>query len=321
MSLHFQTPDFASLAEQAIVDGTITPDEVLALRRQAWPDGVIDAREADTILKINDHVTTPTREWTDFVVEAIGEYVVNGSEPRGYVSDEAADWLIARIDNDGRLDSVTELELLVRVIEKALGAPEHLRAYVLVQIERAVVFGTGPTRAGGNLEAGLITAEECALLRRVIFAAGGDGPARVSRNEAEMLFRVKDATLGGDNAPEWQRLFVQGVGNFLQGWQGSQGISRDRAAALDAFMNDRTSRVGQFLGRVVRTAPTGFLAAVRDGSGFGRKGTAPARDITAEAQRDSAVDGTERAWLQARIDADGETDPLEQALLRFLAEA
>lgn len=313
MSLHFR-----ALADQAVTDGTITPDEVLALRRKAWPDGLIDAGEADAILTINDRITVPTREWTDFVVEAIGEFVVNGEEPKGYVSDERADWLIARLDRDGRLDTMTELELLVRVLERALGAPARLRTYALVQIERAVVFGTGPTRNGGSFEAGMITASECAIVRRVIFAAGGDGPARVSQSEAEMLFRIKDATLGADNAPEWERLFVQGVGNYLQGWQGAQGLTRERAAELEAFMNDRTSRVGQFLGRAVRSAPSGLLQAVRGGSGFGRKGLG--RDITAEAARDHAIDGTERAWLQAHIDADGEVDPLEQALLRFLAE-
>ncbi|WP_226015929.1 hypothetical protein [Novosphingobium sp. FKTRR1] len=314
MSLHFR-----ALADQAVADGTITPDEVLALRREAWPDGVIDPGEADAILTLNDHVTAPTREWTDFVVEAIGEFVVNGTEPKGYVSEETADWLMARLDNDGRLESLTELEVLVRVLEKALGAPERLRAYALVQIERAVVFGTGPTRNGGMLDAGLITSAECAIVRRVIFAAGGDGPARVSRSEAEMLFRIKDATLGAANASEWERLFVQGVGNYLQGWQGAHDLPRERAAALETFMNDRTSRVGQFLGRVVRTTPTGFLSAARDGAGFGRKGAG--LGVVAEAVRDHAVDGTEQAWLRGQIDADGETDPLEQALLRFLEAA
>jgi hypothetical protein len=61
----------------------------------------------------------------------------------------------------------------------------------------------------------------------VIFASGGDRPAAVSQREAEMLFRLKDATLGADNAAEWQRLFVQGVGNYLQGWQGAKGLTRE----------------------------------------------------------------------------------------------
>jgi len=39
--------NFPELARQAAADGMITADEVLALRRAAWPDGVIGTEEAD----------------------------------------------------------------------------------------------------------------------------------------------------------------------------------------------------------------------------------------------------------------------------------
>lgn len=311
MTMHFR-----QLAERAAADGTIDADEVLALRREAWPDGAIDAAEAEAILVVNDRLSHRGPEWTDFVVEAVGEYVINGTDPRGHVSDGNADWLIERIGHDGLLDSMVELELLVRVLEKAQSTPERLRTFAREQIERAVLTGNGPTRRGGELAAGRITPAECALLRRMIFAAGGDGPARVSQAEAEMLFRLKDATLGADNAPEWQALFVQGVGNFLQGWQGARGISRDRAAELERFMDDRTSHIAGFFGRMARTDGNAFLSALRETLA----GDAPSvRDISGEASADAAVSGAEQLWLQARLDADDRTDPLEAALLEFLA--
>lgn len=313
MSMHFR-----ALAEQAAADGTIDPAEVLALRRQAWPDGHIDADEAEAILVINDRVRDATADWTDFVVEAIGEYVLNGTEPRGHVAPETAAWLIGRLGHDGRLDSMTELELLVRVVEKAESCPDALKTFAQTQIERAVVFGSGPTRRGGNLEAGCITATECALLRRLIFAAGGDGPARVSKAEAEMLFRIKDATLGAANAPEWETLFVQGVANYLQGWQGARQLGREEAARLDRFMADRTSHVGGFLGRMAKVNGNGLASATREVL-FGRKGVA--RDVAAEAHGDAQVTDLERLWLDAQIDGDDTLDPLEQALLRFLQQA
>lgn len=311
MSMHFR-----ALAEQAAADGFISADEVIGLRRQAWPDGVIDADEAEAILVINDLVKNATSEWTDFVIEAVGEFVINGSAPKGYVSDETAEWLIGRLDHDGRLDSMTELELVIRILEKALGAPDRLKTYAVVQIERAVVFGTGPTRDGGSLDAGCISAGECKLLRRAIFASGGDGPARVSKAEAEMLFRIKDATLGAGNASDWERLFVQGVGNYLQGWSGAQGLTRERAGELEGFMNDRTSHIGRFFGRMAKVDGDGFFSAAREVA-FGEK---PGRDIAAEAGVDAAVTGPEKLWLNAKIDDDGKADPLEQALLQFLQE-
>jgi len=310
------TINFPELARQAAADGAISADEVLALRRVAWPDGRIDADEAEALLAINELVGEKSAEWTDFLVEAVGEFVLNGSEPKGYVADATADWLIARLDHDGRLDSVAELELLVRVLEKALGTPDRLKTYALAQIERAVLTGEGPTRDGGMLDAGSITEAECRLLRRAIFASGGDRPAAVSRAEADMLFRLKDAALGAANAPDWQRLFVQGVGNYLQGWSNARSVTRERAAELESFMNDTTSSLGRFFGRMARTDGTGLRAAARDML----NGSGPARDFAGEARSEAYVTGTEHDWLQQRIEADGRTDPLEEALLAFLTE-
>ncbi len=311
------TINFPELARQAAADGAITAEEVLALRRAAWPDGSIDQTEAEAILAINDVVAEKSAEWTDFLVEAVGEFVLNGTEPKGYVADETADWLIARLDHDGVLDSVAELELLVRVLEKALGTPDRLKDYALAQIERAVLTGEGPTRDGGALSAGSITEAECKLLRRVIFASGGDRPSAVSMAEAEMLFRLKDASLGQPHAAEWQRLFVQGVANYLQGWTGGRPLSRDRAAQLETFMNDHSHGLGSFFGRMSQVGARDLASAARDVVG----GSKPAaRDYAAEAESDAALTSPEKAWLDGRLEADGRLDPLEEALLAFLAE-
>lgn len=309
------TINFPELARQAAADGAISPEEVLALRRSAWPDGRIDETEAEAILAINEVVSVKSPEWIDFLVEAVGEYVLNGTEPRGYVADQTADWLIAKLDHDGRLNSEAELELLVRILEKALGTPDRLKDYALAQIEQVVLTGEGPTRDGGHLSAGSITEAECKLLRRVIFASGGDRPAAVSQREAEMLFRLKDATLGADNAAEWQRLFVQGVGNYLQGWQGAKGLTRERAAELESFMNQTSGGLGSFFSRMSRVGAGDLRSAALD-----LLGSAPARNYAGEADAEAAITSPEQSWLDGKIAADGHIDPLEQALLAFLAE-
>jgi hypothetical protein len=308
MSMHFR-----DIAEQAAADGAISADEILALRRAGWSDGTIHPEEAEAIFAINDRLTAPTAEWTDFFVEALSEFIVGGGDPRGYVTAAQADWLIARIDHDGRLESMTELELLTKLLDKATNTPDRLKAYALAQIERAVLTGQGPTRGGGSLEAGRISEAEVRLLRRMIFAQAGDRPAAVSRSEAEMLFRLKDATLGAPNAPGWKQLFVQGVGNYLSGFTSYAALSNERAAELEAFMNRPTDGIGGFFARMARSdVRKGFAGA------FGRK---PARDIDREAAAAHAVTGEERLWLQDKIDADDAVDEFEEALLAFLAES
>ena len=308
MSMHFR-----ELAELALTDGGVTAAEVLSLRGEGWSNGAIDADEADAMFVLNDQLIDSPLEWTDFFVEALSEYVVNGTMPRGYVDDSLADWLMERIDNNGRLDSMTELELLVRVLEKAIGAPERLRAYALDQIEDAVLIGEGPTRDGGALERGNVNATEASLLRRLIFAPGSDRPAAVSRREAEMLFRLKDATLGAENAPEWKQLFVQGVGNYLQAFGGGDPLTSERAAELESFMNNSAVNIGGFFARMAQSNPLSGFAGL-----FGSKPEEVDHDAAIAAEHE--VTSIENAWLQGQIDANGQIDLYDQALLDFLAE-
>lgn len=308
------TMHFAQLAHQAAADGAITAEEILALRRAGWADAAITPDEAEAVFTLNDALAEPTAEWSDFFVEAIGEFVVNGTDPRGYVSDDNARWLIARIDRDGALQGMTELELLVRVLERSHNVPEQLKAYVLEQVEQAVLTGSGPTRRGGELSPGHVNAAEALILRRVLFAPAGDAPAAVSCAEAELLFRLKDATREAANALEWKQLFVQGVANYLQGVASrSAQISRERATELEAFVADHHSSVTGFLGRMAKGAPNAF------GVVFGRK--SPERDRFAELRTAERITPDEQQWLDDHVNADGQIDAYEQALIAFLVGA
>jgi hypothetical protein len=51
---------------------------------------------------------------------------------------------------------------------------------------------------------------------------------------------------------------------------------------------------------------------------FGRKKDGPDHDKAVAAAE--AVSPVEKAWLDGQIQADGERDPLEQALIDFIAE-
>jgi hypothetical protein len=118
-------------------------------------------------------------------------------------------------------------------------------------VEREVLTGIGPTRCGGALAATHISAAECRIIRRVIFASGGHGPAAVTRFDAEMLFRLKDETLADENAAEWDNLFIDGVANFLKGFVlPNAQLSHDRKRELEAFI---ASENRPSIGRYVRS--------------------------------------------------------------------
>jgi len=308
MSIHF-----GNLAERACADGVIDSAELAALRKAGWNDGTLSQWEAESLFTINDALSAHDDDWCDFFVESIGEYVINAAPPLGYVSQEEANWLVQQIRKDDRLCSKTELELLVRIYERACNVPDSLKAFVLAQIEQAVLIGNGPTRSGGELSDTHISGAEVQILRRMLFAPASDRPAAVGRREAEMLFRLKDAAAGADNVPEWKTLFVQGVGNYLMGYSAENAqLSRVRAMELEAFVATNRASIGGFMGRMAKTAPGAFARVF--GKNSPAAGTA---DLVSAAQE---VTGDERMWLEGQMARNGQIDEYDQALLDFIEE-
>ena len=307
--------EFGNLAAQCARDGTISAEEILELRRLGWTDDQIGPDEAEALFAANDACTAPTPAWCDFFVEALSTFIVQTVEPRGCVDDEMGDELITRIDCDGRVETMAELELVVRVLEAASNVTERLKTYALAQLEHAVLSGEGPTRHGELSPKG-INDTECTLLRRLIFAPAGDRPAAVSQREAEMLFRLKDASLYEVNSPKWEKLFVQGVANYLFGFGGHEPLSHDRAAELESFMGCECAGIGSFLGRVFTSKPDfggSFGSLLNMGQQYGPV-------IAGAAEEASELTPDEGNWLTHMLEADEELDPMEKALLAAVAE-
>lgn len=198
------TIQFTDIARATAADGEISAPHLLGLRQLEWDAGRIGREEAEEILTLNRTLSRPSGEWTDFFVEALSAYLLDGSAARDHCSEDAARWLTGALDALGGVATMAELELLVRVIERAERAPETLRHYALKAIEAAVLTGAGPTRVGGRSGQPRITGAECRLARRILFA--GQDPIRAGRSATEFLLQIDRATQGGNNSPEWRTL-------------------------------------------------------------------------------------------------------------------
>jgi len=295
--MSFSYSDFAAALQGG---ARISADDVLELRRLVWPDGAVSDAEAEAVFALNRLARDAGPEWSDFLIEAMTEYVVNARSPRGYVDEANAAWLIDQVDRDGTPVTATELQLVARILESALNAPASLKAWALREVEAGV-------RADGR-----VGEDEVALLRRILFAAGSDGALVVSQDEAELLWRLKDACFRADNAPGWQKLFVQAVGNHLMAYSSYQPLERGEAARLEAFVDDRHSGVLGFFARMQGANPAAEAGKLLRGE------AAPDHD-TAVASA-NAITPAENQWLQGHVDADGARDPYEEALLAFVAE-
>lgn len=294
----FSFPDLA----RALKDGAaISAEDVLAVRRQVWPDGSISDAEAEALFELNRLAQGADPAWRDFFLEAMCDHLLNARPPRNYVDEPGAAWLIGQVERDDGTADPIELELVVRLLERALNAPGALKAWALREVESAV------------LRDGRVSDAEATMLRRILFAAGGDGAAVVSQEEAEAVWRLKDATLEADNDPAWKTLFVQAVGNHLMAYSSYRPLERDEARRLDAWVADHRSSVLGFIGRM---RPGGFGEAIR--TAFPQQRSAEEHEAAVDAAR--AVTPQERGWLVGHVEADGACDPYEKALLAFVAE-
>ena len=299
--------------------GSIGEAEVSALRRAFYEDGKIDAVEAERLFQLNTACPVQDASWADCFVEMLTDHVVNQAKPEGYVTAENAEWLVAQICTDGVVDSKTELELLVNVLDKARWSPQSLVAFALAQVSRAVIDGTGPLRAGKSLEAGVINEAEVELLKRILYAFGGDGNIAITRPEAEVLFDIDAATAGRANAESWPDLFVKAIANCVMAASGYATPSREQALARETWLEKRGElSLGAVIGGAVAGGLGGILSAYREQSSIETAIAALERQkveiVTAE-----EVTVAEASWLAERIGRDGQISPNEHALLAFLS--
>lgn len=285
----------------------ITEADVRAARAAIYADMTIEPSEAERLFAI-DEAASDGRDpaWIALFGEALVDFLVRQEHPQGYVDEGKARWLIARIAADGAVKTDTELEAAVKVLEAAERAPDLLSAFVLDQVRRRVLA------AGGR-----IADADVALLRRALYAFGGQGAAAITRAEAEVLFDINDAVT--EESPAWVDLFAKALANLLMAASGYQAPPRAAALARAEWLEAESGGPADFLSRMARSGFGGVLEAYRQP---GLDADWEARlAIEAGAIREAeAVTPAEAEWLADRIRRDGAIGEAERALLRFIAE-
>jgi hypothetical protein len=295
----------------------ITAADVLAIRPILFGDMVVSPDEAESLFRINAAARDAAPEWRDLFVEAMTDYVVRQQEPQGYIDRAKADWLMARLGAGGRTPNAAELEMLVYVLERAESAPAELGLFAMRQVARHAL---SPERLGGQGPA--LTAEEVSLLRRALYAfAGAGGAAAVSREEAEILFDLNDASRGRPNDPAWTDLFAKAIGSAIMAAAGYAAPSREEALRREAWLNAPPERAVDTVGRA-------FTALLGADALSALDPESPGDEVFVDAQRDresaiftaAPVTAEEAGWMLDRIGRDGVLDGNEKALLEFVKD-
>jgi len=290
---------------------SIKANDVLAMRRDVFSDGIVSRLEAQALFDLNNACSVQDPSWLDFFIEALTDYYVHQADPAGYISEENATHLITCINRDGRIKSQSELELLIKVLEKANTSPTSLVSFTLDQVKLRVLEERGATP-------GVIGEAEVDLLRRILYAFGGDSHMAVSRAEAEILFEINDQTDEAKNHISWSDLFVKAIANFMMAASGYQPPSRQVALKREAWLEQRDG-VSGFMSKMVSGGLQGIFNVYNPGGGAS-VADKPAKDMQADIVNSEVVTQTETAWLVDRIGRDGNTSENERALIEFIKE-
>jgi hypothetical protein len=298
--------------------GSIKDVDVLRFRAAFYDDGMISAEEADALFALDDACRVQDPSWVDFFIEAVTDYIVDQTEPEGYLTAENAEWLIAHIIRDGEVKRKTEVDLLVNVLEKARWSPVNLVRFALEQVKAAVIEGEGPLRPDQSPAKGQISESDVELVRRMLYAFGGDGNVAVTRAEAEVLFDINDATADAEPNPAWTDLFVKAVANVVMAASGQMVPTREEALRRERWLADRgeLSPVAM-LSAMVTSSLDAVRGAYHDQSPEERA-LARLEHQRIEIITNEVITAAEAEWLCERIGRDGRLTANEAALVAYL---
>ena len=237
-------------------------------------------------------------------------------DPRGYVSEADAQWLIGEIGEGGGLTMREEFATLKAVIGHAVSVPPALAAFAVGEVARAILGGRR------DHERGVVTHDDVEALRLFCFAPNAGAPMHVDRATAEALFDIAHATAGANNDPEFADFFAHAVGNYLIGAVFLAPASREEELGLERELDRPAPGFGEFFsnmlgGLLSPQASTGRRSYENLTADIVREENAETDDRLDAA---AGVDAAEAQWILAHLSREGELSLPERRLLGFLRD-
>lgn len=295
--------------------GAVAAADVAYLSGAMFSAGVTDPRDASDLIAFDRLVVAGAHDWAMFFVDAVAAHLLEHTAPNGAITAEKAQWLAGQLVDPQAAaqpsdkprsaaagvsaciaESPRALPLLLRLMEGARAVDSALPAFALRQVFAAIITGEGPLSTGRIHFTRVVDGHDVALLRRVLMAGGGGEGRAVSRQEADALFDIHDATCDAGNDPAFEPLFVRAV---VQHVRASSGLQAGSRASLS--MSSADTRNGAHMA-------LDMLALA---------GYQPDLDSLVEA---FALGDETAAWLTGRLTREGRASPACAALARLLAD-
>ena len=140
---------FTSLAEDQV---SLSAGRVTSLHRHLFADCSLDRHEAASLFDLERTALTRSDAWTAFFVQAVTDHVVWGARPTGRLSEDQAEWLIARVDETR---TPASFAILVNVLDETRHVPAWFEGAVRA---RAIAGWPGLSRGEDAFSTPLLVA-------------------------------------------------------------------------------------------------------------------------------------------------------------------
>lgn len=184
--------------------------------------------------------------------------------------------------------SESQVASLINIIEKSDGVPKPIIDWLIKKLSDDIILS------------GRVDSVACHNLRHLLFSCASDNGTIISEAEAEILFIIKDATIKGNNAPEWKDFFSKAIANHLMA-HNFDDIQAKVNRADYAFHKQN------------------FFKMVAEVLGNKSESVWQNSHTQSQIESDNKITGIENAWLDKNISKDGKIDEYDQAVLDFIS--
>jgi hypothetical protein len=95
------SPSLREFVDRALETRRIRFGDLRRLQRDILPGRISSPEEALLLLELDRAVRIADRDWSDYLVGMVRDYVIWGTAPAGILDRAKADWLMAAVSNGG----------------------------------------------------------------------------------------------------------------------------------------------------------------------------------------------------------------------------
>ena len=305
-------------------NGRIESQHAGQLRKMIYAKGTVTKEDAATLFRLDRACSKKDPKFAALYVEALTDYFVWQTEPKGYVTAEQSAYLIENVANDGHVSSKTELELLLNIVHWAREVPGRVDRFG-AGVGAPVRVAVAGCASGRQSSARGHWGGRCRDFAQSAACAGRRRRSAGYAARSGVAVHIERSDGAGDNDKAWTELFTLALANhLLNPMNPPQVPTRDEAVHRERWLDERGS-MGRMLTAAVTSLASGDVPFAGVWESLDPTGAVQARK-EADAERKSAklrlsreqIDAGEAQWLCERILRDGSVDENERALLVFL---